>query len=210
MSDTIPALQWRYATKKFDSSRKLPEADFEELLEALRLAPSSYGLQPWKFVVVTAPAVRAELRKHARDQPQVTDASHLIVLCARTDVDDAYVKRFVDYIANVRQVPRDGLAQYEKRMIDKLNALSKPHLFEYCKQQVYLALGLLLAVAAHKRIDACPMGGFDSKAFDKILKLKKQSLASVVLCPVGYRAADDDYARLAKVRFEKMEVVLRR
>lgn len=201
-------LRWRYATKKFDPSRKIPEREFSKLLESLRLAPSSYGLQPWKFVIVRDEALRKILRKHAWDQPQVTDASHFIVLCALKTMDENYIKTFTAQIAGIRGVARESLADYERMMIGFIKALSPEALSSWMKRQVYLSLGMLLSQCAHKRIDACPMEGFVAKEFDEILGIEKLGLESVVLCAMGYRARDDQYAALKKVRFAKTEVFI--
>jgi nitroreductase len=201
-------LNWRYATQKFDPVRKIPEAEFLELLESLRLAPSSYGLQPWKFVVVRDETIREKLRKHAWNQPQVTDASHLLVLCALKGINPGYVKNFTARIAKSRGVALESLSGYEQAMLNSLKTMPAQALSDWMKRQVYLALGMLLAQCAHKKIDSCPMEGFDAKKFDEILRLKKLDLGSVVLCPIGYRAKDDQYAGLKKVRFTKSEVFI--
>lgn len=201
-------LNWRYATQKFDPARKIPEAEFLELLESLRLAPSSYGLQPWKFIVARDEGLRKDLRKHAWDQPQVTDASHLLVLCALKKINPDYVKDFTARAAKSRNVAPESLSGYEQAMLNSLKGMPAQALSDWMKRQVYLALGMLLAQCAHKKIDSCPMEGFDARKFDEILRLKKLNLESVVLCPVGYRAKDDQYAGLKKVRFSKNEVFI--
>lgn len=206
----IEALQWRYATKRFDPAKKVPEKDVQELLEAARLAPSSYGLQPWGFVVVTDPAVRKQLRSHAWNQSQVEDASHLIVLCARTDINAAHVKRYVQAIAKTRGVPEESLKDYEGVMLDFIKSMAPAELVSWARHQVYLALGILLESAALKRIDACPMEGFDAKRFDDVLGLAKRNLTATVLCTLGYRATDDRAAALTKVRFAANDVILKR
>ncbi len=201
-------LNWRYATQKFDPAKKIPEKKFRELLESLRLAPSSYGLQPWKFIVVRDEGLRKNLRKYAWNQPQVTDASHLIILCALKTIDPNYVKDFTARIAKSRGVTPKSLLRYEQAMLNSLKTMSAPTLSDWMKRQVYLALGMLLSQCAQKQIDSCPMEGFDAKKFDEVLGLKKIDLESVVLCPIGYRAKDDQYARLKKVRFTKTEVFI--
>ena len=203
-------LNWRYATKKFDVSKKISKQDFAELLEVLRFSPSSFGLQPWKFVVVHDPELRKRLRQHAWDQPQITDADTLIVFCALKSMDESYVKRFVESMARVRGVSKESLAGYEGMMIGALKSKSKEQVSEWMKNQVYLALGFFLGECAQRRIDACPMEGFDARKFDEILELPQQGLQSVVLCPVGYRASDDQYAHLKKVRFEQEEIFIDR
>jgi len=207
MTKIIENLMWRYATKKFDKTKKVSDEDLNELLESLRLSASSFGLQPWKFIVITDPKLRAELYKHS-EQAQVTDASHLIVLCARTDIDEEYIKNYIRSVAETRKVLLDSLKGYEQMMLDFRKEHSTASWLEWTKNQVYLALGFLLSAAAQKRIDACPMEGFDSQKFDEVLKLKEKKLTSVLLCPVGYRSADDKHAKHAKVRFKKDEVVI--
>lgn len=211
MTNTIlNDLQWRYATKQFDQTKKVSEQDLQEILEALRLSASSFGLQPWKFIVVTDAKVRKELQQHAWNQPQIVDASHLLVLCARTDVNESYIKKYVETLAAARNVPLDSLKGYQDMMLGFVAHKDRAALIEWAKLQVYLALGTVLTVCSHKRIDSCPMEGFDATAFDKILGLEKLHLTTAVLCPIGYRSADDKYAAAAKVRFGMDEVVLRR
>ena len=208
MSPMNNHLYWRYATQKFDPTRKIPKKDLDELLEVLRIAPSSYGLQPWKFIVIQNETLRKELQRHAWNQPQVTDASHLIVFCALKIMDERYVKDFVTRIAQVRDVNRETLSGYERAMLDSFKNQTPAQLSHWMKLQVYLALGMFLAECAQEKIDACPMEGFEPQKFDEVLGLEKQGLESVVLCPIGYRARDDRYAKLKKVRFEKNEVVI--
>lgn len=211
MTNTIlNDLQWRYATKQFDPTQKVSENNFQELLEALRLSASSFGLQPWKFIVVTDAKLRKELQQHAWNQPQIVDASHLLVLCARTDVDETYIKKYVETLAVHRKVSGDSLKGYQDMMLGFIAHKDRAALIGWAKLQVYLALGSLLTVCAHKRIDTCPMEGFDATAFDKILGLEKMHLTTAVLCPIGYRSADDTYALAAKVRFGIDEIVLRK
>src|SRR3989338_95972 len=203
----LSALQWRYATKKFDPTKEVSEEDLQELLEALHLSASSYGLQPWKFIVVTDATLRNELRQHAWNQPQVTDASHLLVLCARTDINEEYVTKYVQFIAETRNIPVDTLKGYQDAMLGFVAHKDKAALVAWAKLQVYLALGTLLSAAAQKNIDSCPMEGFDAPAFARILELEKKGLTTAVLCPVGYRADDDSYATAKKVRFPIRDVV---
>jgi nitroreductase / dihydropteridine reductase len=205
--DNSNILLWRYATKKFDSSRKIPKAQLDELLEALRLAPSSFGLQPWKFIVVKNNALRKELKVHSWNQSQIVDASELIVLCALRGLDEAYIKNYVRQIANERSVPAESLKSYEDLMIGTVKNQTKEQVSEWMKRQVYIALGFLMYAASERRIDSCPMEGFDRNKYDEILKLEEKGLQSVVLCTVGYRAQDDAYARLRKFRFSSKEVL---
>ena len=211
MTNTIlNDLRWRYATKQFDATKKVSEHDLQEILEALRLSASSYGLQPWKFLVITDAKVRKELQQHAWNQPQIVDASHLLVLCGRTDVNEAYVKKYVEMLAATRKVPVESLKGYQEMMLGFVAHKDRAALIEWAKLQVYLALGNVLTVCSHKKIDTCPMEGFDATAFDKVLELEKMHLTTAVLCPIGYRSADDKYASAAKVRFSMDDIVVRK
>ena len=203
-------LNWRYATKKFDTSKKISKQEFTELLEALRLSPSSYGLQPWKFVIVLDPLLRNRLRPHARNQPQITDADTLIVFCVLKSMDEGYVKHYVDRIAQVRGVTKESILGYEQVMVDSLKGMSPDAILQWMKRQVYIALGFFLNECAHRKIDACPMEGFEPQKFDEVLELSKEGLESVVLCTIGYRAVDDHYAELQKVRFNENEIIIRK
>ncbi len=206
----LDALRWRYATKTFDASKKISMEAFEELLEALRLSASSYGLQPWKFVVVENPELRAKVREIAWNQGQVTDASHLIVLCRPETVTAADVDHFVQVTASTRGIDAASLDGYKQMMLGTVNGMDEEKKAVWMAKQVYLALGNLLTVCAVQGIDACPMEGFDPAKCDEILGLPALGLRSVVLCPVGYRADDDKYASLAKVRYPKEEVIVRK
>ena len=203
-------LNWRYATKKFDSSKKISKQEFAELLEVLRFSPSSCGLQPWKFIIVHDSVLRQKLRPHAHNQPQVTDADTLIIFCALKTMDEKYVKNYVDLMAKVRGVTKESLIGYEQMMLALIKSKNPEALSQWMKNQVYIALGFLLSECSHRKIDACPMEGFDHKKFDEILELPKEGLESVVLCAIGYRSVDDHYADLKKVRFNQNEVFIDR
>lgn len=199
-------LHWRYATKKFDSSRVIPQPLLESLLESLRLSPSSFGLQPWKFLIIRDLELRKKIQAIAWNQPQVTESSHVIALCKLKDMDEMYVKKFIKQTAEKRGVPLESLSGYEQMMLGFLKNLSPGAKTDWMGRQIYLALGMLLAECAFRRIDACPMEGFDSKKFDSLLELEKMGLESIVLCPVGYRAQDDKHAGLEKIRFSSGEI----
>ena len=200
------ALAWRYATKKFNPIKKIPQDKLQKLLEALRLAPSSYGLQPWKFLILSDHKIRQDLRQVSWGQPQVTDCSHLVVLCARTDLDKVAVRQYIESISKTRNLSIDSLKQMEDRISGTVDELSEDHRIAWAQKQIYIALGFLLLAAAESGIDACPMEGFEKAAFDQILNLKSQHLTATVMCPLGYRAKDDPAAALAKVRFPSQEV----
>lgn len=204
------ALSWRYATKKFDAAKKLPEADLNALLEAGRHAPSSYGLQPWKFIVVEDAALRASLRAVAWDQPQVTDASHLVVLCRRDTMTEVDVAKLIDATTVTRNAPAGVLDGYRDMMLGSLAGKTAEQLSAWNARQVYIALGFMLESAALMKIDACPMEGFDNAKFDELLGLGGTGYTSTVLCALGYRDPSDSMAPMAKVRYSAAEVIERK
>ncbi|MEK6915451.1 MAG: NAD(P)H-dependent oxidoreductase [Nanoarchaeota archaeon] len=210
MSDIIKALNWRYATKSFDSSKTLSENDLNELLEAVRLTPSSFGLQPWKFIIVEDKELRKKIAGSAWNQPQVTEASNLLVLCAKTDVSEDYIKEFIKDTAKIRNISIESLKGYEDMMINFRKGLSQTQTADWCKRQVYISLGILLQSASLKRIDASPMEGFDPKGVDEILNLKEQGLTSTVLCALGYRSENDKTSNYAKVRYSSSKIIEKR
>ncbi len=209
MSDTIKNLQWRYATQVYDTSKKLTDAQREIIMEALRLSPSSFGLQPWKFIHVTDAALRAKLRAAAWDQPKVTEASDLFVLAVRTDLDEAYVDHYLSVVAKDRGVSPGSLKGYKDMLMGAINK-PKSDLIEWSSKQVYLALGVTLAAAAENRIDASPMEGFDTKQFDEVLGLPQLNLASRVMLAVGFRSPADKNQKFPRSRFSKEEIFIER
>ncbi|MEN9647465.1 MAG: hypothetical protein RLY57_269 [Candidatus Parcubacteria bacterium] len=207
MNDIIKHLEWRYATKEFDTTKVVSEDAFNTILESARLAPSSYGLQPWKFVVVKNPDIRAKLKAAAWNQGQITDASHLVVLCRRSDIDEAYVTSYVAQTAALRSIGVEVLDGYKNMMVGAINGKSKDERATWMAKQVYIALGFMLHTAAQLEVDACPMEGFDAKQFDEILGLEAKGLNSVLVCAIGYRKDTDMMAQAAKSRFSKEEVI---
>ena len=204
----ISALNWRYATKVFDAAKKIDDATLDTLLESLRFSASSFGLQAWKFVIVENTEIRNELRKAAYDQSQITNASHLIVLC-RTKIDEALVDKFMAAIAESRKIFPSALDGYKNVIMGSLKSRSVEEVEAWAARQVYIALGSLLETAALLQVDACPMEGFDNAKFDEILKLNEQGLYSVVSCPIGYRSTADESANNPKVRFAKEDVIVK-
>ncbi len=208
-TNIIDALNWRYATKGFDSTKKVDEEVFNTLIEAARLAPSSFGLQPWKFIVVNNPEVRQKLRQAAWDQPQVTDASHIIVFAVNKKVDAAYVDTYIQAISETRGVPVDALKGFADMMKGSIASRgSVDAVTAWSARQVYIALGTLVTTAAFYEIDACPMEGFDPAQFDEILGLTTQGLSAVAMVAVGFRSSTDTTAAYKKVRFARKDVVI--
>jgi len=202
----LTSLRWRVATKKFDTAKKIPADRWDALEEALVLAPSSHGLQPWKFFVVEDPALRAKLKTASRDQSQITDADKLVVFAVKKDFGAADVERFVERVSEVRRLPVAALEPYKKTMLASAS-LPAEKVEAWLIRQVYIALGVFLTSAAALGVDACPMEGFDRDKYDELLGLHAKGYKAVVVATAGYRAADDPYAAQKKVRFAKDELV---
>jgi nitroreductase len=200
-------LNWRAAVKKFDPSRRIPEATWQALEQSLVLSPSSYGLQPWKFFVVKDSAVRAKLRGHAWNQPQITDASHLVVFARRATMSTQDVDRHIDRMVEVRTTSRTSLDGYRTMMLGSISGKDQSHLSNWSACQVYIALGIFLASCAVLGVDACPMEGFDAAKFDEILGIPPQGYHATVVAAAGFRAANDPYPAAPKVRFKHTELV---
>lgn len=203
----IKALSWRYATKQFDPSKKISQGTLDTLLESLRLAPSSLGVQPWKFLVITNPEVRKQIQEVSHHQPQVVDASHLIVLTRPLHIDAAHVDRHVANTAEIRGATVESMIEYRSVIMRLVKTTPPEGLVSWANAQIYIALGFLLEAAALLGVDACPMEGFDKAKLDDVLKLPDKGLASVVLCALGYRSDADKYATAKKSRFPKEEVI---
>ncbi len=205
--ELVEALGWRYATKKFDASRKIPAKTWSALEQALVLAPSSYGLQPWKFFVVDKPELRKKLQAASWGQSQIVDADKLVVFAVKKDFGAADVERYVARIAEVRKAPAAALEDYKQRMLGSVNGKTKETLHDWSARQVYIALGTFLTSAAALGVDACPMEGIDPAQYDALLGLPAKGYHALFVATAGYRAADDAYASQAKVRFAVKDVV---
>lgn len=202
----LQQLQWRYAVKRFDPTRKIPEETWAVLEQSLVLSPSSFGLQPWKFFVVDNPELRAQLLPLTWNQSQVTEASHLVVFAVREPFGLHDVDRHIARICAVTGAPAERLVGYQRVVSTFIN---DPHFDpnDWAKLQVYLAMGVFLASAALLGIDACPMEGFQPRAYDEALGLTQKGYSSVILATAGYRSADDRYATAPKVRYLIDEVI---
>lgn len=206
----LTALNWRYAVKKFDRARIIPAETWRALEEALVLTPSSIGLQPWKFMVVTDPAVKARLQPAAYGQPQVADCSHFVVMAVHRDIGAAHVDRHVARMAEVRGIAVETLAKFRQMALRNLDAArAEERLDTWQTYQVYIALGTFVTSAALLGVDTCAMEGIQPEAFDEILGLKGTPYGTVIACAAGYRAADDKYATIPKVRFPADDVIVR-
>jgi len=204
----LDRLNWRYATKQFDPIRKINAQDWATLEDALQLTPSSGGLQPWKFIVVTDPSVRAKLLPASYGQPQITNASHLVVFAAKKKFSEADVDAFISHAAATRGVSVESLAAFRDILVGGIvKSMDEPARDAWARNQAYIALGNLLTSAALLGIDACPMEGFDRARYDEILGLDAQGYASAVIATVGYRAPTDQLANAPKVRFPKEQIL---
>ena len=197
VKEYLEVLNWRYATKKFDPAGIVPDEELSDLLDAVRLSPSSYGLQPYKVLVIRDEEIRERLRPACWDQSQITDASHVLVLASKTDFSEDLIDSYVDEVSATRGVSRENLNGYADFMKSKLLHLPSETKAEWTARQAYIALGNLLSAAAVLKIDACPMEGFDPQQVDEILDLKKEGLTASVIVPIGYRS-DKDPSRLNK------------
>jgi nitroreductase len=203
------ALHWRYATKKFDPAKKIPAETWSALEEALVLAPSSYGLQPWKFVVVDDAATKKMLSSAAHGQHQPVDCSHFVVFAARKNLGATDVDRFIERVAEVRSVSTESLKGYADHIKVSADHAHKAGILDaWMARQVYIALGQFMTSAALLGVDACPMEGIEAPKFDEILGLSVMGYGALCACAAGYRAADDKYAVAAKVRFKAQDVIL--
>lgn len=226
IEQTLNALRTRYAVKKFDSTYTLTQDELALVEETLHLAPSSFGLEPWKFVIITNKEVQAKLYPYAMKNTQVRDASALVVLCAKNDLTKADVNSSIRHIAHVRQMPEENLAGFKKvlhgfrfgKVMNKI-FFGLPRFFSglsslgasWAENQVFIALGSLLTVTAEHGIDACPMGGFHERGVKKVMTqyTNLEGYRPVVLCALGKRAEDDSFATMKKVRKEKSDIIVR-
>ena len=207
-AELIQNLKWRYAVKQFDPTRKIPDETWAAIEQSLVLTPSSYGLQPWKFLIITNQALREQLVPHSWNQRQVADCSHLVVMLAKTRVSTADVRSWVEQIAQVRGGSNDQLSTYEKMMVgDIVEGPRAQYVSEWAARQVYIALGQLMLAAASLNIDTCPMEGFTPAKYDEALELAGTDWATTVLCPCGYRSVNDKYAKTIKVRFDAPQII---
>lgn len=206
----VEALNWRYATKKFDPTRQIAASDWHALEQALILSPSSIGLQPWKFFVVTDAAVKEDLQAASYRQAQASECSHLVAFAARRDLDAAHVDRHIARMAEVNGVTVESLEKFRVmtlRNLDKARAAGT--LDAWQEHQIYIALGQFMASAAVLGIDTCPMEGIESAKYDDVLGLAGTNYTTVVACAAGYRLPGDKYATMKKVRFKPEDVVVR-
>lgn len=206
MNNILENRTWRYATKKFDDTKKVSDEDLNLLLEAMRLSASSYGLQPYHVYVITDQSVKEQLRPVSWGQSQITDASHIIVFANVTDFGEELLDDYMENVSTTRNIPSESLKGYGDFMKSKLLNLPVDVKSTWTMKQVYIALGNAMQAAAELKIDTCPMEGFDAEAYNKILGLDEKDLNASVVLAVGYRSNEDETQHYAKVRKSKEEL----
>lgn len=197
---TIEALQWRYATKRFDPKRILPAEKIAVLKEAFNLTATSFGLQPVKLVVIQNKPLQEKLLKVSYHQKQISTASHVLVLCIEKEVGKTFIENYFRNVSNTRKTPSEILSPFVESLVKDFEQRTQEEIKIWATHQAYLVLGTLLTVCAIEEIDASPMEGFQGEAYDEILDLGTQNLQSVLILPVGFRSEDDQFAGFKKVR----------
>ncbi|MCB2387443.1 NAD(P)H-dependent oxidoreductase [Thalassolituus alkanivorans] len=201
MSDVISNLQWRYATKKFDSSRTVEQEKLDTILEAIRLTATSSGQQPYEVLVVTNKEIREQIKPHAWNQSQITDCSHLLVFAAWDNYTADRINHMFDLTNEIRGFKNEGWENYRAMLLSIYPQRDAETNYQHAARQAYIGLGSALIAAAEARVDSTPMEGFDPEKVDEILGLKEKGLRSVILLPLGYRAEEGDWlVNLQKVR----------
>lgn len=198
--DFIKSAQWRYATKKFDATRKVSPEQIELLKRGVQLAPSSYGLQPYKVLIIEDAALKIQLRSASWDQPQITDCSHLFVFCHYLDFPTELIDEYINFVSKIQEIEEDSLAVYSRLMKGDIAAKSTNERNCWARNQTYIALSNLLMCCAQEQIDSCPMEGFSSAMYNSILGLRGDGLNACVVAAVGYRDSNDPTQRWIKVR----------
>ena len=206
--NSIDNLKWRYAVKKFDHHKILSDNQINILKQAFNLTASSYGLQPIKLVVVKNKDIQKELVLHSWNQQQVSQASHLLVICVDTKLDETDVEKYFERVKEIRNTPDEIINSFKEYLTTTISGKTTEDLLSWGKNQAYLALGNLLTVCANEKIDSCPMEGFIPEKYDEVLGLKEKNLSSVLVLPVGYRAEDDIMTHQKKVRKNIDEIVI--
>lgn len=206
MNSVIEHRTWRYATKKFDATKKVSDEDLETLLEATRLSASSYGLQPYHVFVVSDQEVKEQLKPASWGQSQITDASHVIVFANATDFGEELVDDFLENVSETRKIPVENLKGYSDFMKSKLLGLPLETKSDWTTRQAYIAFSNMMQAAAELKIDTCPMEGFEADKYNEILGLDKKNLNAAVVLAVGYRSQEDNTQHLPKVRKSKEEL----
>lgn len=204
--EILKALQWRYAVKVFDPTKKISKEELETILESGRLAPSSIGIEPWKFIVVENTELRAKIRAASYDQSKVTDAAYLIIIARRTDARENIANELVERTAQTHKVEHSELTGLRQMVEGSVARQTEEALDSWVKSQIYIPFGMMIETAALLGVDACPMEGFNPQEVDKILGLTEKHLAATSILTLGHRG-DDPYAKKPKVRRKFEDVV---
>lgn len=204
----IEALQWRYATKKFDADKILSEEKLDILKNAFNLTATSYGLQPLKMVIIQDKNLQEKLKAVSMGQQQISTASHLLIICIENEVGQEFIENYFKRVKHIRETPEEILKPFKNFLVTDFKAKPGTEIRNWAINQAYLALGTLLTVCAVEAIDACPMEGFEPEKYNALLELDKMNLNSVLVLPVGYRAKDDAFSEFKKVRRPLSEVII--
>lgn len=208
MNNSLEQLEWRYAVKKFDSEKQLSGEKLNILKKAFNLTATSYGLQPITLVVIQNKSLQKELVPHSFEQLQVAQASHILVICIENEVDSEYISNYFKQIKKIRGTSDDVLNPFKEAMVENFSNKEIQEIKDWSRNQAYLAMGNLLTICALEEIDSCPMEGFEPEAYDRLLDLNEKGLTSVLVLPVGYRADDDMFSTLKKVRKDMDESII--
>lgn len=204
----LETLNWRYATKQFDASKRVSNDDLESLLQAIRLSASSYGLQPYTILVISDEELKEKLKKACWNQSQITDASHVLVFANKKDFNAELIDSYLELVSETRDMPMESLKAYGDFMKSKLLDLDQDAKSNWSSRQAYLAAGNLLSAAASMKIDTCPMEGFEKETVDALLDLDEMGLTTSVVMPVGYRSEEDQTQFYKKVRRTEEELFI--
>ncbi len=205
--ELLNALEWRYASKKMNG-KKVPEEKVERILEAIRLAPSSMGLQPYTVLVITDSEVKKQILPIANNQQQIVDSSHVLVFAAWDKITPEHVEDYINLTASTRNIPVESLNDFKNMLVSISNRPQQEN-YEWAARQSFIAFATAIAAAAEERVDATPMEGFNNAALDQLLGLKEQGLKSITLLPLGYRDTENDWlAKFPKVRRQKEKLFI--
>jgi len=200
MADIIKDLEWRYAVKKFDSSKEIEVSKLERIKKAFNLTATSYGLQPIKMVILKNKDLQEQLVQFSYGQRQVAQASHILILCIEKKIDVDYISSYFNKVKDIRGTSDSVLEPFKKELVSEFAKMDTKQIEQWAINQVYLAMGNLLTICAAEQLDACPMEGFSPDSYDELLNLSSKGLRSVLVLPIGYRAEDDIFSEFKKVR----------
>jgi nitroreductase len=206
--DIIKSLEWRYACKKFDATKKVTDAQLEIIINAFNLTATSFGLQPIKLIIISNKQLKEKLHEHGYYQEQITSCSHLLVICIDTIIDDEIIDAKFDLEKEIRGTSEDIIGKFRNELKNIYKNKTSEDIENSAIYQAYIILGNLMTVCALEQIDSCPMEGFNPGKFDEILQLKDKNLRSILLLPIGFRAEDDPMSSLKKIRKPIKDIVI--